>query len=93
MKPLSDEVICSNAELARAYLMWLKGTRGRASSTAYSYSRVLQQYLDHIEDTPLARVKLHDMEAYVQRNRGGRARGSQGSAATQSREGTSRDVV
>ena len=84
----SSQVICRNEEMARDYLSWLRNTRGRTGGTVYNYAGVITPYLAYIGGTPLDRVKLHEIEAYVQRPSGGAARGGQGAAATQVKDVT-----
>lgn len=88
MNEQANQIICRNEELARDYLSWLRNTRGRTGGTIYNYGSVLTPYLAFVAGTPLAQVKLHEIEAYVQRPRGGRARGAQGAAATQMKDVT-----
>lgn len=72
----------TNAELIKDYIAWLKA-RGRVGVTTYNYASLLARYHEWLGETPLERVSLARMEAFVGRPRKG---GEAGAPATQAKD-------
>jgi integrase len=78
-----------NNQLANEWLTWLRDTRGRTPQTTYNYASVLAMYLDEcVGVRPLDGVTESQIEEWLLRPRGGRAKGRVASPATRARNVT-----
>lgn len=82
MPPIALTVAEDNAKQVREYLAWQRDVRRRRPSSVYDYATRLSQLLDHLGHKPMADVKLHDLEAWLLRQRGGRAVDGKAAPAT-----------
>lgn len=72
---------------AEGYLLWLTRSRGRTAATVSMYRRILEKfYEDCVGSAEIEAVTAAEIEHFLQRPRGGRAKGETASAATQHRD-------
>lgn len=73
--------------LLTGWLDWLSRSRGRTPATLSLYTRIMAEFFDQCVGERLAEaVTADDIEHFLQRPRGGRAKGGVAAAATQHRD-------
>lgn len=78
----------ANMELVEQYLDWLRTVKGAKAITVYQYEGKLRDWLDFIGPMQLAEVRTATIETWLQRERGGRAKGQRAKPATIGRDAT-----
>lgn len=82
MPPIALTVAEDNARLVREFLAWQRDVRIRRPSSVYDYATRLGQLLNHLGHKAMKDVRLHDLEAWLLRPRGGRAVDGKAAPAT-----------
>lgn len=86
MAPAVRSIRDDNGALVRSYLDWQQNQRGRSPSTIYDYAHRLASLLEWLDGTPFEAATVRQLEAWVQRRRGGNALGKPGMPATKAKD-------
>lgn len=79
-------LVSLNNRLANEWLTWLRDTAGRRPQTTYNYASCIAMFLDEcVGNRALDAVTPQDIDAWMQRPRGGRAKGNVAAPATRAR--------